>query len=104
MTVPQGLPVQFPTKVNRENILKNREILDGNREFDLHHRARIDRRKSLIRQPSVTIDSSELCPLPPTAAIGSSFHISAAKEKSTATVLTQEQVASTQRILLQSET
>jgi hypothetical protein len=31
--VPQRVLVKFPTQINRENILKNREFLAGNREF-----------------------------------------------------------------------
>src|SRR5260370_2880962 len=34
-TVLQRLFTKFPTQVNRENILKNREFLSGNREFHL---------------------------------------------------------------------
>jgi hypothetical protein len=33
--VPQSLLGKFPTQINRENILKNREVLSGNREFHL---------------------------------------------------------------------
>jgi hypothetical protein len=33
--VPQRLLAKFPTQINRENILKNREFLSGNREFHL---------------------------------------------------------------------
>jgi hypothetical protein len=33
--VPQPLLGKFPTQINRENILKNREFLSGNREFHL---------------------------------------------------------------------
>jgi hypothetical protein len=33
--VPQPLLGKFPTQINRENILKNREFLSGNREFQL---------------------------------------------------------------------
>ena len=32
-TVLQRLFTKFPTQINRENILKNREFLSGNREF-----------------------------------------------------------------------
>src|SRR5258708_25581104 len=32
-TVPQRLLAQFPTRTNRENILKNREFSSENREF-----------------------------------------------------------------------
>jgi hypothetical protein len=35
-TVLQRLFTKFPTQFNRENILKNREFLSGNREFHLH--------------------------------------------------------------------
>src|SRR5712675_444402 len=35
-TVLQRLFAKFPTQINRENILKNREFLSGNREFHLH--------------------------------------------------------------------
>jgi hypothetical protein len=31
--VPQRFPGKFPAKINRENILKNREFLSANREF-----------------------------------------------------------------------
>ena len=31
--VPQRLLVKFLTQINRENILKNREFLTGNRDF-----------------------------------------------------------------------
>jgi hypothetical protein len=34
-TVLQRLFTKFPTQINRENILKNREFLSGNREFHL---------------------------------------------------------------------
>src|SRR5258705_10077262 len=34
-TVLQQLFAKFPTQINRENILKNREFLSGNREFHL---------------------------------------------------------------------
>ena len=34
-TVLQRLFTKFPTQINRENILKNREFLSGNREFRL---------------------------------------------------------------------
>src|SRR6266478_2608858 len=34
-TVLQRLFTQFPTQIYRENILKNREFLSGNREFQL---------------------------------------------------------------------
>ena len=33
--VPQSLLGKFPTQINRENILKNREVLSDNREFHL---------------------------------------------------------------------
>jgi hypothetical protein len=33
--VPQGFFKQFPMKINRENISRNREFLAGNREFHL---------------------------------------------------------------------
>src|SRR3984893_17383778 len=39
-TVLQRLFTKFPTQINRENILKNREFLSGNREF--HCKVRID--------------------------------------------------------------
>jgi hypothetical protein len=34
-TVLQRLFTKFPTQINRENILKNREFLSSNREFHL---------------------------------------------------------------------
>src|SRR2546421_12576551 len=34
-TVLQRFFTKFPTQINRENILKNREFLSGNREFHL---------------------------------------------------------------------
>src|SRR5205807_8411798 len=34
-TVLQRLFTKFPTQINRENILKNREFLSGNREFHM---------------------------------------------------------------------
>ena len=34
-TVLQRLFTKFPTQINRENILKNREFLSGNRDFQL---------------------------------------------------------------------
>jgi hypothetical protein len=39
-TVLQRLFTKFPTQINRENILKNREFLSGNREFHLQVRKR----------------------------------------------------------------
>ena len=36
-TVLQRLFTKFPTQINRENILKNREFLSGNREFHLQN-------------------------------------------------------------------
>jgi hypothetical protein len=39
-TVLQRLFTKFPTQINRENILKNREFLSGNREFRLQVRKR----------------------------------------------------------------
>jgi len=39
-TVLQRLFTKFPTQINRENILKNREFLSGNREFHCKVRKR----------------------------------------------------------------
>jgi hypothetical protein len=39
-TVLQRLFTKFPTQINRENILKNREFLSGNREFHLQGASR----------------------------------------------------------------
>src|SRR5258705_7582290 len=58
-TVLQRLFTKFPTQINRENILKNREILSGNREFHLFARDKrpfLTHLLSVVRTRSVLAD------------------------------------------------
>src|SRR6266481_5117993 len=57
-TVLQRLFTKFPTQINRENILKNREILSGNREFHLARDKRpfLTHLLSVVRTRSVLAD------------------------------------------------